>query len=79
MRELLHQFDGAVKPVMTLLTTLGMASVDDAELVQAIQQAGVSDAPLLWRGLMAGMSRFQFSLRGLLGLAPLPLRGKETS
>ncbi|MGH7138190.1 MAG: DUF4126 family protein, partial [Pirellulales bacterium] len=55
VRELLDQFDGAVKPVMTLLTSFGVASVHDAELVRAIQQAGISDGLF---GLMAAGTVF---------------------
>jgi hypothetical protein len=58
MRQLLDQFDGAVKPLMALLTTLGIASADDAELVRAIQQAGVSDGLF---GLMAAGVVFFFT------------------
>ncbi len=43
VREFLEQFDGPVKSGMALLTSLGVASAADAELVRAIQQAGVSD------------------------------------
>ena len=55
VREILHRFDGAVKPLMTLLTSLGVAGVDDGELVRAIQQAGISDGLV---GLMAAGTVF---------------------
>lgn len=55
VRELLHQFDGAVKPLMTLLTSLGLAGAHDADLVRAIQQAGVADGIF---GLMAAGTVF---------------------
>ncbi|HVC97639.1 MAG TPA: DUF4126 family protein [Pirellulales bacterium] len=43
LRQFLDQFDGPVKSAMALLTSLGVASAADAELVRAIQQAGLSD------------------------------------
>jgi hypothetical protein len=43
VRDLLDQFDGVVKSLMTLLTCFGVSSVHDVELVRAIQQAGISD------------------------------------
>ena len=55
VRELLHQLDGAVKTLMTLLTSLGVASVDDGEVVRAIQQAGIADGIF---GLMAAGTVF---------------------
>lgn len=58
VRELLHQFDGAVKPAMTLLTTLGIASVEDAEVVRGIQGAGVSDGVF---GVMAAGAVYVFT------------------
>ena len=50
VRDLLDQFDGFVKALMTLLTCFGVSSVHDAELVRAIQQAGISGG---FFGLMA--------------------------
>jgi hypothetical protein len=55
VRELLHQFDVVVKTLMTLLTSLGVASVDDGEVVRAIQQAGIADGIF---GLMAAGTVF---------------------
>jgi hypothetical protein len=60
-REVLHQFDGAVKPLMTLLTSLGVASAHDGELVRAIQQAGISDG--LFGLMSAGTVFFLTSAR----------------
>ena len=61
VRQLLDQFDGAVKPLMALLTSLGVASVHDAELVRAIQQAGIADG--LFGLMAAGMVFFLTSAR----------------
>lgn len=61
VREMFHQFDGAVKPLMTLLTSLGMAGVDDGELIRAIHQAGMSDG--LFGLLAAGTVFFLTSAR----------------
>jgi hypothetical protein len=50
VRQLLDQFDGPLKSLMALITSLGVASAQDAELVRSIQQAGVADGLF---GLMA--------------------------
>ena len=55
IRQFLDQFDGPVKSGMALLTSLGVASVHDAELVRAIQQASISDGLF---GLMAAGTVF---------------------
>ncbi|HUY87969.1 MAG TPA: hypothetical protein VMV10_04460 [Pirellulales bacterium] len=55
VRQFLDQLDAPVKSLMTLLTSFGIASVHDAELVRAIQQAGLSDGLF---GLMAAGAVF---------------------
>lgn len=55
IRQLLELFDGPVKSAMALLTTLGIATVGDADLVRAIQRAGLSDNLF---GLMAAGTVF---------------------
>lgn len=55
VRQLLHEFEAPVKTVMTLLTSMGVASAQDVELVRAIQQAGISDGLF---GLMAAGTVF---------------------
>ncbi len=61
LRELLDQFDGQVKAGMALLTALGVASVRDAQVVHAIQQAALAD--LLFGLMAAGGVYFFTSLR----------------
>ncbi|HVX11477.1 MAG TPA: hypothetical protein VHC22_09870 [Pirellulales bacterium] len=61
LRELLDQFDGQVKAGMALLTSLGVASVHDAQVVRAVQQATLTDA--LFALMAAGAVYFFTSLR----------------
>jgi len=61
LRQILDQFDGPMKSGMALLTSLGVASAADAELVRAIQQAGISDG--LFGLVVASMVYFLASAR----------------
>ncbi len=43
VRQILDQFDRSIKTVMAFLTTLGVVSVRDGEIVREIQQAGLAE------------------------------------
>lgn len=58
VRQILDQFDGWVKPGMAFLTTLGVVSVRDAEIVREIQQAGLADG---LSGVMAAGAVYFFT------------------